>query len=151
MTLLFLVLFTMGHSVLAFSTEGKKVSVYTTASNTEHRIAFTAEKSFESSEQCLESEVAVFVNPNKTFQTFLGIGGAITDASAEVFAQLPASKQNELVKAYYSIEDLAVRRRICEIMRALAADVSVTPESEQVALAPPPTGVQKNDEAERES
>ncbi len=57
----------------------------------------------------------------------------------------------ELVKAYYSIEDLAVRRRIYEIMRALAADVSVTPESEQVALAPPPTGVQENDEAERES
>jgi transcriptional regulator with XRE-family HTH domain len=56
----------------------------------------------------------------------------------------------ELVKAYYSIEDLAVRRRIYEIMRALAADASVTPASEQVVLAPPPAGVQENDEAERE-
>jgi glucosylceramidase len=26
----------------------------------------------------------VFVNPAKTFQTYLGIGGAITDASATV-------------------------------------------------------------------
>ena len=57
----------------------------------------------------------------------------------------------ELVKAYYSIEDLNVRRRICEIMRALAADASLTPESEQVVLAPPPAGVQENIGAERES
>ena len=57
----------------------------------------------------------------------------------------------ELVKAYYNIEDLKVRRRIYEIMRALAADSSLTPESEQVVLAPPPAGVQENNGAERES
>ena len=95
MMLSVLVFFSMGCSVLAFSTDGKTVAIYTTASNTEHRIAHTAVKVFETHDQCLETEVAVFVNPNKTFQTFLGIGGALTDASAEVFAQLPASKQNE--------------------------------------------------------
>jgi glucosylceramidase len=44
----------------------------------------------------------VFVNPDKTFQTFLGIGGAITDASAEVFAKLSKEKQQELLDAYYT-------------------------------------------------
>ncbi len=57
----------------------------------------------------------------------------------------------DLVKAYYSIEDLDVRRRVYEIMKVLAVDASVTPESEQVVLAPPPAGVQENNEAERES
>ena len=41
------------------------------------------------------------VNPNKTFQTFIGIGGAITDASAEVFAKLSEDRQKELISAYY--------------------------------------------------
>jgi glucosylceramidase len=45
--------------------------------------------------------VSVFVNPQKRFQEFLGIGGAITDASAEVFAKLPADTQAELLEAYY--------------------------------------------------
>jgi glucosylceramidase len=31
----------------------------------------------------------------------MGIGGAITDASAEVFAKLPAAKQQEFLNAYY--------------------------------------------------
>ena len=57
----------------------------------------------------------------------------------------------ELVKAYYSIEDLYVRRRVYEIMKVLAADASVTPKSKQVVIAPPPVGVQENDRAERES
>ena len=41
------------------------------------------------------------MNPNKRFQEFLGIGGAITDASAEVFAILSPDKQQELLTAYY--------------------------------------------------
>ena len=40
----------------------------------------------------------------KTYQTFIGIGGAITDASAEVFAKLPEDKQQELLNAYYDRE-----------------------------------------------
>ena len=51
--------------------------------------------------QPLESEISVFVEPKKTFQTFLGIGGAITDASAEVFAKLSKEKQQEFLNAYY--------------------------------------------------
>ena len=53
----------------------------------------------------METEVCVFVDPLKTFQTFLGIGGAITDASAETFAKLPAEKQAEMIRAYYDPVD----------------------------------------------
>ena len=56
----------------------------------------------------------------------------------------------ELVKAYYSIEDPAVRRRICEIMRALAADTPVASESKQANPAPPPADDPENGEAEQE-
>lgn len=64
-------------------------------------MAPTAQKRFQQAAQPLETEVAIFVNPNRTFQTFMGIGGAITDASAEVFALLPEDKQQELLKSYY--------------------------------------------------
>ena len=88
-----------------FSTEGNTVTVYTTASDTELRLAQTGEKVFAPADQPLESEVAVFVNPNKTFQTFWGIGAAITDASAEVFAKLPKDKQDEFLKSHFDVED----------------------------------------------
>jgi glucosylceramidase len=88
-----------------FSAEGKKVSVYTTADNTDYRLTLTATRSFKPAEQSLESEVSIFVNPKKTFQTFLGIGAAITDASAEVFAKLPANKQDQFLKGYYDRDE----------------------------------------------
>jgi glucosylceramidase len=46
----------------------------------------------------------VFVDPTKTFQTFIGIGGALTDAAAETFAKLPKDKQQQFLEAYYSRE-----------------------------------------------
>jgi glucosylceramidase len=88
-----------------FTVDGKEVQVFTTAKDTELRLAETAKRNFEPADQPLESEVSVFVNPNKTFQTFWGIGGAITDASAEVFAKLPKEKQDELLKAYYDTDE----------------------------------------------
>lgn len=82
----------------------KDVTVYTTAEKTEYKLTRTDAKAFGPSAQPLETEICVFVNPESTFQTFLGIGGAITDASAEVFAKLPAAKQHELLTAYYDRE-----------------------------------------------
>lgn len=84
-----------------FSTSGKTINVYTTALETDHRLALTGQLTFAPGRQPSESEVSVFVNPAKRFQYFLGVGGAITDASAEVFAKLPQSKQEELLLAYY--------------------------------------------------
>ena len=96
-----------GHEVSepGFSMEGREAKVYMTADGTDLRLGQAGTKSFEQARQPLETEVSVFVNPDKTFQPLLGIGGAITDASAEVFASLPEDKQEELLKAYYSREE----------------------------------------------
>ena len=80
--------------------------VYTTAENTDQRLYRGSELKFQLSTQPLETEIAVFVNPHKTFQSFLGIGGAITDASAEVFSLLSKDKQDELLAAYFSEEGI---------------------------------------------
>lgn len=85
----------------SFSIESKHVSIYTTASNTDLRLTNTGAREFTTAQQPNEWEYSIFINPKKTFQTFLGIGGAITDASAEVFAKLPEDKQQELLEAYY--------------------------------------------------
>jgi glucosylceramidase len=87
-----------------FSTEGRIVSVYTTAENTDLRLSPTGTKSFETAEQARETEISIFVNPEKSFQTFWGIGGALTDASAEVFAKLPVEKQEAFLKSYYDVD-----------------------------------------------
>jgi glucosylceramidase len=81
--------------------QGRKVVVYTTAENTDYRLSPTDTASFEPMDQPLETQICVFVDPAKTFQTFLGIGGALTDAAAETFFKLPADKQKELLTAYY--------------------------------------------------
>jgi len=85
---------------------GKSVLVYTTAKDTDKRLSLDLKKEFKKAKQPLETEVAVFVNPKKQFQKFLGIGGAITDASAEVFSKLSMDKQEEFLKAYFSEEGI---------------------------------------------
>ncbi|HVZ55058.1 MAG TPA: glycoside hydrolase family 30 protein [Chitinophagaceae bacterium] len=84
-----------------FSTDGKRVVVYTTADSSTLRLTATDTLSFAEMGQPKETQVCVFVDPGKTFQTFMGIGGALTDASAETFSKLPADKQAEVLKAYY--------------------------------------------------
>lgn len=88
----------------SFSTKNKKITVYTSADSTKLRLTQTDILTFVPSKQPLEIEVSVFVEPTKTFQTFFGIGGAITDASAEVFAKLPKDKQKEFMNAYFDKE-----------------------------------------------
>jgi glucosylceramidase len=87
-----------------YVSKGKSVTVYTSADNSTLRLTQTDQLFFVSAEQPLETETCVFVEPRKTFQTFLGIGGAITDASAEVYAKLPKNKQEEFLNAYFSKE-----------------------------------------------
>jgi glucosylceramidase len=77
------------------------VVVYTTAKDTTERLAAGPLNYFVKSVQPSEGEISVFVNPSKSFQTFIGIGGAFTDASSEVFAKLSPHRQNELLEAYY--------------------------------------------------
>src|SRR5215831_7447943 len=74
------------------SVTGKQVAVYTTADKTSHRLALTDTLSFKPVGQPKETQICVFVDAGKQFQTFLGVGGALTDAAAEVFARLPKEK-----------------------------------------------------------
>ena len=67
----------------------RKVIVYTTADSTSYRLSPTDTVTFKHMGQPFETQVCVFVDPTKTFQTILGIGGALTDASAETFDKLP--------------------------------------------------------------
>ena len=77
----------------------KSVTVYSTSENTNQRLTVTDIVHFSNVQS--DADAAIFVNPSKTFQTILGLGGAITDASAEVFAKLPNNKQIELLEAYF--------------------------------------------------
>lgn len=79
----------------------RPIAVYTTADKTDHRLSATHTLNFKPLAQPLETQICVFVDPSKTFQTILGIGGALTDASAETFAKLPKAKQQELLNAYF--------------------------------------------------
>ncbi|MGB5818710.1 MAG: glycoside hydrolase family 30 protein [Saonia sp.] len=96
---------TKNDPIETFSVLNREVLVYTTAKDTDLRLSHTNTTHFEEARQPLESEVAIFVNPNKTFESFWGIGGAITDASAEVFAKLSKDKQEEFLRAYYSLDN----------------------------------------------
>jgi len=93
---------TVERTVPQFSTEGRNVAVYTTAENSTNKLTLTSINDFKPAGQPVESAVSVFVDPKKMFQSFVGIGGAITDASAEVFAKLNSDKQKEILDAYYS-------------------------------------------------
>ena len=92
------------NSLTPYNIVGEKVIIYTTASNTDKRLTITDNLEFRKTPQPLESEVSVFVNPQKQYQTFIGIGGAITDASAEVFAKLPKDKQQDFLNSYFDKE-----------------------------------------------
>ena len=82
----------------------KNILLYTTAKDTYLRLTKQPDQIFKKRVQPLETEVSIFVNPNKKFQKYLGIGGAITDASSEVFSKLSSEIQNQLLEAYYGAE-----------------------------------------------
>jgi glucosylceramidase len=81
------------------------LSIFTTARDSSLRLSRTGTAVFSSANQPVEPDVSVFVNPQHAFQEFIGIGGAITDAAAEVFAKLSADQQDALVTAYYDQQD----------------------------------------------
>ena len=81
--------------------KNRTLQVYTTARGTALRLTKTSEQTFKDKVQPLETEIAVFVNPKKTFQEYLGIGGAITDASAEVFSTLNNEQQERVLQSLY--------------------------------------------------
>ena len=87
--------------VAQYSAQKKTIQVYVTAEGTDNRLKDIGSPTFSDLPQPNETDFSVFVDPSQTFQTMLGIGGALTDASAETFYKLPKEKQKELLTAYY--------------------------------------------------
>ena len=82
-------------------TKGK---VFTTIALDKVKLQLTGEVIFLDFKQPLETEVSILVSPSKQFQTFLGIGAALTDASAETFYKLSKENQDHFMDAYYSVD-----------------------------------------------
>lgn len=78
-----------------------KIEVYVTAKKTGQRLAKADDLTFVNMPQPNEKQPAIFVDAAQSGQTMLGIGGALTDASAETFYKLPKDKQQEVLKAYF--------------------------------------------------
>ncbi len=76
-------------------------TVYTTADKTEMRFSEAGQLSFADKKQPVETEACIFIDPQHSFQTMIGFGGALTDAAAETFFKLPRAQQQELLTAYY--------------------------------------------------
>ena len=81
----------------SYSAEGKTVMVYTTADSSNLRLAATDTLQFKQMGQPMETQLCVFVDPAKQYQSYFGIGAALTDASAETYAKLPANKQADAI------------------------------------------------------
>ncbi|WP_107830175.1 glycoside hydrolase family 30 protein [Mucilaginibacter yixingensis] len=87
--------------VQAQTTAPKIAEVYTTAKSTDYKLSPTGTLTFVDKPQPLETDISVFIDPGKTFQSMVGIGGALTDAAAETYYKLPKDKQQEFMRAYY--------------------------------------------------
>jgi glucosylceramidase len=80
---------------------GGALRVYTTAQGATQQMRVSTVDTPRAGHALTEKENSIFVNPQRRFQEMLGIGGAITDASAETFARLPKPAQRALLTAYY--------------------------------------------------
>ena len=78
----------------------KEARIYTTAKNQTEKFALT-KANFQNFPQPTERDICVFVDPDFKYQKISGIGGAITDASAETFYKLAKDKQQEIINAYF--------------------------------------------------
>ena len=83
---------------------GDVVTIYTTAQGAKTQMARSQSAPLKAGHPLTEAENSVFVEPRERFQEFLGIGGAITDATAETFAKLDPARQEELLRAYYDVD-----------------------------------------------
>jgi glucosylceramidase len=88
-------------SISCAASDYSQVNVIVTARDTGQRLASAGEESLADSPPIVEKQNYIFVDPSKTFQTVIGIGGALTDASAETFYKLPKDKQQEILTAYF--------------------------------------------------
>lgn len=86
--------------------------VYVTAPKDSLRIKQMPAVSFEALVQPDEHKATIMLDPGRTFQTIIGIGGALTDAAAETFYKMPEAKQKELLDAYFT-SDKGIGYSLC--------------------------------------
>jgi len=99
LSVFFLSLFLLPATIFA-----QQATVYTTAKDTPLKLSESGTLTFTEAQQPVEIQPCVFVDATKTFQSILGIGGALTDASAETFAKLPQATQQEFLTAFYDAQ-----------------------------------------------
>ena len=75
--------------------------VYVTAPSPQQLLADRGFSAFEPLEQPDENFPTIMIDPERTFQTIEGFGGAFTDAAADVFAQLPKAAQEKFLEASF--------------------------------------------------
>ncbi|MBT8220228.1 MAG: glycosyl hydrolase [Bacteroidia bacterium] len=80
-------------------------AVYTTAHGSDLKLSESDPIQFGEFKQPLETEIDILIDPSKEFQTFLGIGAALTDAAAETFYSLSEENQARFLEAYYDQAD----------------------------------------------
>ena len=88
----------------AAAAEPRTADVWATARGTALRLTSTSTLTFADFPQPLETQPFVLIDPEKKFQTIIGIGGALTDAAADVFASLPKDKQQEVIAKFFDPE-----------------------------------------------
>ncbi len=81
--------------------EPRAADVYATSQASGVAVMSTGTLSFADFPQPTEGQPFVLVDPEKKFQTMLGIGAALTDASADVFATLPPAAQERVLRAFF--------------------------------------------------
>jgi len=82
-----------------------KASIYTTSHNSNLKLTLSdSDLKFKDSYQPNETDAAIVIDVSKKFQTFLGIGAALTDASAETFYKLPKETQNIFLESYFNVD-----------------------------------------------
>ncbi len=88
-------------NLTGYDVNNRSSKIYTTADQSDLRLSENGSLTFKDLNQPLETQICIFVDPDKRFQSFLGIGGAITDATAETYAKLSKETQKEFLNAYY--------------------------------------------------
>ncbi|SDS45637.1 glucosylceramidase [Opitutus sp. GAS368] len=99
----------------SLSATPRQWSVIETARDNGHRLAAVAapaalpddgqDKSRAGSSQQRDSNRALTLDPSQQFQEMVGFGGALTESSAYVLAQLPAARRAEVLRRYYDPQD----------------------------------------------
>jgi len=97
-----LMLVIAGAAVRAQQRQYLEAHVYVTSQAPLQLLADRGFRAFEPLDQPDENYPTIMIDPDKTFQIIHGFGGAFTDATADVFAQLPGAAQEKFLKELFN-------------------------------------------------